>query len=524
MHATSPRHIAVRLIACLAALLAGVAERAVGCPFCAAEQRTLTEEITDSSVILLGKLLLPEGENDPTQALNPETGEARFSVERVYKGDDLMGDAQSIEAIYFGAPNLQSMYFIRGVGSPPDWAIPLELSETAVAYVDKLFELPPAGADRLAFFQDFLEHEEPLLAQDAYDEFARAPYQAVIDLKDRMDREQLLAWIESPSVSPSRRRLFLTMLGVCGTVDDAARIETMLTSDNRVLGPAADAVAAASLGVGGPLSVTVLPDLVRFRERQQKLGLDAMIACYLTLKARQGEVTNALDLVDERFLSDPSVDYSHIYSTLMALRFLAEEQRETVPLDRVLTSARLLLDNQEFADQVIPDLARWEDWTVLERLANMFSKSVLKNKNKYVREPIITYLDVAAEVEGEVGDRAIEALVRIEPLDPEAVKRARSLRAFGFLAQARSRPAVSATGTLTPDGTYATKAESAPASEPPADATNTQTESAPEAKETPPSEAIAVAPPSRAVLIGAPVAAAALCVGLFWLILRGGSA
>ena len=33
-----------------------------------------------------------------------------------------------------------------------------------------------SGADRLAFFQEYLEHEDPLLAQDAYDEFARAPY------------------------------------------------------------------------------------------------------------------------------------------------------------------------------------------------------------------------------------------------------------------------------------------------------------------------------------------------------------
>ena len=65
-----------------------------------------------------------------------------------------------------------------------------------------------------AFFQQYLEDSEDLLARDAYDEFARAPYEEVIDLKDRMDHAQLVAWIQDPDVSPRRRRLYLTMLGV----------------------------------------------------------------------------------------------------------------------------------------------------------------------------------------------------------------------------------------------------------------------------------------------------------------------
>jgi len=31
-----------------------------------------------------------------------------------------------------------------------------------------------------------------------------------------MQHDKLLAWIENPDVSPSHRRLYLTMLGVCG--------------------------------------------------------------------------------------------------------------------------------------------------------------------------------------------------------------------------------------------------------------------------------------------------------------------
>ena len=43
---------------------------------------------------------------------------------------------------------------------------------------------------------------------------------------------------------------------------------------------------------------------------------------------------------------------------------------------------RLLLDNPDFADQVIPDLARWEDWSVMDRLVEMFKAG---DEKSYVR-------------------------------------------------------------------------------------------------------------------------------------------
>ena len=49
--------------------------------------------------------------------------------------------------------------------------------------------VPASGPERLAFFQEYLEHEDPLLAQDAYDEFARAPYADVQALKPRMKHD-----------------------------------------------------------------------------------------------------------------------------------------------------------------------------------------------------------------------------------------------------------------------------------------------------------------------------------------------
>src|SRR5690606_32525350 len=136
-----------------------------------------------------------------------------------------------------------------------EWTTPLPLSEAAVDYVKQLQSVPAEGADRLAFFQQFFEHDDPLLGQDSYDEFARAPYSDLLDLKDRMPHARLLEWIQSDDVNPSRRRLYLTMLGVCGREADVPLLESMIASDYSQIEPAAAQLAASGMALGGPIAL-----------------------------------------------------------------------------------------------------------------------------------------------------------------------------------------------------------------------------------------------------------------------------
>ena len=56
------------------------------------------------------------------------------------------------------------------------------------AFSPNLCDLPierPSGW--LKFFQGFLEDDDEMLARDAYDEFAKAPYEAVKQLKPKND-------------------------------------------------------------------------------------------------------------------------------------------------------------------------------------------------------------------------------------------------------------------------------------------------------------------------------------------------
>ena len=68
------------------------------------------------------------------------------------------------------------------------------------------------------------------------------------------------------------------------------------------------------------------------------------------------------------------------------------------------------------ADLVIPDLARWQDWSQVKRLAELFRST--DPKTTWVRLPIINYMRVCPLPE------AAEALKEFRRLDPAAVEKA----------------------------------------------------------------------------------------------------
>ena len=122
----------------------------------------------------------------------------------VLKGEDLLRstnllDANTlIDAIMLEATTPGNLYLIMGI-EPPEfiWSNPIAINERAVTYLKELDQLPESGPDRLAFFQQYLEDKDDVLARDAYDEFAIAPYDDVCGLENRMDPTALLRWIKT---------------------------------------------------------------------------------------------------------------------------------------------------------------------------------------------------------------------------------------------------------------------------------------------------------------------------------------
>jgi hypothetical protein len=113
----------------------------------------------------------------------------------------------------------------------------------------------------------------------------------------------------------------------------------------------------------------------------------------------------------------------------MALRFHGTEA-DAIPRSRILQGLHHMLDRPQLADLVIPDLARWEDWTQTERLVELFKNA--DDKSSWVRVPVINYLRACPQPE------ARGYIEELEKIDPQAVKRANTFFPFGGGA---SRPA-----------------------------------------------------------------------------------
>ncbi len=402
-----------RLTFALLALTLACARFGEACPFCGAVAPTFTQELKGADVAIITELVaLPPRPADTDEPFVPGLGEtiakSKFRIIDVVKGAEHLAGAKSIDAIYFGESPVGTQFMMMGLGPLPAedeadeksaatkkpakpfkfgieeiaWGTPIELNTRTRQYIADLQKLPESGPDRLAFFQNYLQDKEEMLQRDSYDEFAIAPYADVKALAPRMNHAQLLEWIGNPEVSPSHRRLYFTMLGVCGSAQDLPLLEGWMKSS----------------------------------DRKVKTGLDAMIGCYLALKGAEGTAT-----VEELFFKNPATEFIDINAAINAIR--VAEEAGLIPRDRAAAALRHVLDRAELADLVIPDLARWEDWTVKDRLVELFVKA--DPEDSWVRTPVVRYLQACPLPDAKV------QLTKLEKIDPDAVQRAKGYLPLG---------------------------------------------------------------------------------------------
>jgi hypothetical protein len=355
------------------------------CPFCTATSLTFCQEIKQSDVTVVAKLTFRPVLKDPlSSSLDIEKAKATFEVMRIIRGEKFVEGKKTIRVTYFGRSKLGTRFLIMGIDPPKiNWSTPIPVGERAEKYLLRAVILPAKGGKRLEFFQNYLEDKDEMLARDAYDEFAKAPYDLVKQLKPKMNRDKIVGWIKDPEVPASRRRLYLTMLGVCGGEKDLPMLEKMIVSG----------------------------------DRKQKAGFDALIGCYLTLKGVEG-----LKLIEDRFLRQDvvegkKVDYSDTYNALQALRFHGQDGG-VLPRPRIVEAMKLMLKRPRLADLVIPDLARWKDWSAMEQLVSMFKMS--DPDTTWVRTPIFLYLRACPLP---AAKKHLEVLAK---LDPDAFERAQA--------------------------------------------------------------------------------------------------
>ncbi len=319
-----------RLIACAlaAALFVTVSNPVAACPYCGGPQKTLSEEFAGADVVALVQW---KAGRAPTGML----GSTTFSVVEIARGPkDALKKDEQIKITKYQTGKKGDLFLLFGTqGKEIEWNSPLEVSETTYQYIVQAPSLKAPTPKRLEYFVKFLESSDQLVSNDAFGEFANAPYEDIVKIKRKLDRVKIGRWLANPDTLPNRLALYGLLLGLCGNEEDS---RMMLAKINQ---PAA----------GFPL------------------GLDGLISGYLVLAGEKG-----LDAIDKSKLQNKQADFSEIYAAAQALRFMWTYGDGRVSQDRLRQSMRGLLDHPDLADLVIADLARWEDWSVLDRLMKAY--------------------------------------------------------------------------------------------------------------------------------------------------------
>ncbi|MBI1311816.1 hypothetical protein GC176_11035 [bacterium] len=329
----SARFILTATLAAILALSLAVAP-VLSCPFCSASAPSLTlaEQLAQADAAVLVQWA------DGTKPTETSAGSTIYEIKQIvrnHKSTLKVGDRITLPR--YRASKVGDLFMLMGSkGTTIEWGSPLEVSEASFNYIAQSPAPETPTAKRLAYYLKFLEYPDPLVANDAYGEFANAPYEDIAQVADQLPREKLLKWSTSPETPATRLGLYGLLVGLCGNKADAQAIEKRIVEDTEDF----------------------------------RLGIDGLMSGYLLLSGNDG-----LEVIEKTKLKDPSVPFSETYAAMQALRFMWKYAEGRIEPERLRESMRILLDRPELADLVIADLARWNDWGVQDRLMTLYRRT-----------------------------------------------------------------------------------------------------------------------------------------------------
>jgi hypothetical protein len=364
-------------------LLFGLSAQLHSCPLCDALATTISDDLRDARTVVLARVV--DVERDA-----PKTGPhyARFEIVRVLKNSGIHASSlDTIESpdrsqwVYTNdvLPREQLCLLLSYTSEDLQWTLPLPLSTQSARYVSGLIEMPEDGNRRLEYFLPYLQSTETMIADDAYNEFARRPMSDIGRIRNRLDRAAYIAMLRDPETKPRLRSLLWMLLSLCGRTSDTQLFDEAIAANN-------------------------------LQTESIHIDLPASIACYIVLG---GEA--ALRRIERDFLKDRMASTSNIHAAISALRVVGQEF-DCYSLDRLSRCMHLALERSDLADFVIPDLARWEDWTAFEQLEQLFFDA--DEDSSFVRIPIINYMHLCPH------PNAASALQKMERADPNSARRA----------------------------------------------------------------------------------------------------
>lgn len=325
--------VAVAITAVFMTTLAASAARC--CPFCSAPSLTLAEQMAQADAAVLVQWV------GGKKATDKSAGETVYEIRQIvrnHKNELKVEDRVTLPR--YRESKVGDLFLLVGSkGVTIEWASPLEVTETSFNYVAQSPSPEVPVVKRLSYYVKFLEYPDPMISNDAYGEFANAPYADITQLSDKLPREKIRGWITNPQTPQTRMGLYGLLIGLCGTDEDAKVLEKKILE----------------------------------KTEDFRLGIDGLMSGYLLLQGDKG-----LSVLDDNKLRNRDIPFSETYAAMQALRFMWRYAEGRIEKPRLRASMRILLDRPELADLVIADLARWKDWEVQDRLMDIYVSSITK--------------------------------------------------------------------------------------------------------------------------------------------------
>jgi hypothetical protein len=376
------------------------------CPFCSAPSLTLSEQYAKADAAVLGQWI--SGEMATKEKLGSTTYEIVQVARTPFKTVE-NGKAENDKAVAKGKHitleryrpgkkgDLALLLGSRSRGESIEWGSPLDVSAASYNYIAEAPSQDAKPEQRLAYYLKYLENPDRMVADDAYAEFANAPYKSIAPLANQFPRESLRKWLNSPDVPVTRTGLYGLMLGLCGNEDDAPLMRAKIMES----------------------------------DQDFRLGIDGVMGGYLLLTGEKGLVE-----IEKSKLQDKQVAFSETYAAMQALRFLWSHGEGRISGERLKISMRLLLDRPEVADLVIGDLTRWKDWSLQARLMELYGSdeyNIPSIKRAIIRYMIASTRDVPAGGGEPTPKHATDGAHYLETLRNKDAKMVNDAERFFFL-------------------------------------------------------------------------------------------
>lgn len=375
-------------------LLAVMITSVSACPTCTAPTITIAEQVENSDVVVLVRI----AKATPPSPEGGDIGTTTYRIEKVLtnRTSTDFQPGTEIERLGFQALNIDQLCLMTAISLDQlEWAAPIAFADESIDYLTSIPSQETPIQDRLRFYLNYLQFQDDVVADDAYGEFANAPFEDIVAIKSEFDQKLLGQWMMDPQTKVTRVSLYGIMLGVCGDENSQKLFEQKIFE----------------------------------QEDKFRLGIEGIMFGYLLLTKEEG----LKKLEKEKLSVDSGEKFSETFAAMQAVELMWKYGGEAVTKDRLRNSLRILLDRSELADLVIINLARWEDWSAFDDIVSLYDKE--DYNIPAIKRAIVGYLlqltrsaeKEEAKVDPQLATKATKKLEHLEEVDPKTVKTARLL-------------------------------------------------------------------------------------------------